>query len=143
MKTQEQILERIKELLPDDFLGFSTQDLIFALSFDNAKPYLKEGADQAAWDDGRLKTDDEVKAKMLDYMPFAWEKANNCRGISAARSMSHYASWVWLIGDEDKLGNLEDYEFYGKDSLVAICELYGWDHSQWDDGRRVNSDTED
>ncbi len=32
-----------------------------------------------------------------------------------------------------------DYEFYGKDNLVRICDLYGWDSSQWDDGRRVNN----
>ena len=71
-------------------------------------------------------------------MEFAWDKANNCRGISASRSIDHYSVWIWLLGDEDKLSDIRDYEYYGKPQLVEICELYGWDHSKWDDGVRTN-----
>lgn len=73
---------------------------------------------------------------MLDYMEFAWDKANNGRGISAMRSMHHYMAWTWMLGDD--LGNLLDYQYYGKDNLVKICKHYGWDHAKWDDGVRRN-----
>lgn len=84
---------------------------------------------------------ESILNEMLDYMSFAFEKANNFRGISASRSMSHYSAWTWLIGDD--FGNLLDYEYYGKDNLVEICEKYGWDHSQWDDGVRLNDEPVD
>ena len=50
--------------------------------------------------------------------------------------MCHYMAWVWLAGDD--LGDLTDYQYYGKDNLVKICDHYGWDSSQWDDGERTN-----
>lgn len=70
----------------------------------------------------------------IGYMPFAWDKANNGRGFSASRSMSHYQAWIWLAGDD--IGDLSEYDSYGKDNLVKICKHYGWDHSQWDNGVR-------
>ena len=78
--------------------------------------------------------------KMLDYMPFAWEKANDCRGLSAMRSISHFVAWTWLAGDVELSIQLEkDYEFYGKPHLIEICEHYGWDYKKWDDGERTNT----
>jgi hypothetical protein len=140
MRTDDEIVARIDALRPTDFLGFDTQDLIVVLPFERAKKYLKPDAPADQWHP-EPRDRESVLRKMRDYMPFAWEKANDCRGISASRSMSHYASWVWLLGDD--LGDLTDYEHYGKDNLVRICEKYGWDHKQWDDSRRVNSDMED
>ena len=100
---------------------------------------MKETVTEAAWADAGIVPRDRasVVAGMLEYMPFAWKKANDGRGLSAARSMSHFAAWTWLAGDD--LGDLTEYEFYGKDNLVRICEHYGWDPKKWDDGRRVNS----
>src|SRR5690606_39412432 len=100
-----------------------------------AKPDLMREATDEQWK--VLPRDrDSLLAEMERYMPFAWEKANNMRGLSANRSMAHYTSWTWLAGDD--LGDLLDYEFYGKDHLVRICEHYDWDHSRWDDGKRSN-----
>ena len=137
MRTQEQIVAKIESIKENDFFGFQTNDLLECLDFEHAKPYLKPEVTADQWK--TVPSDrDSVIARMKDYMEFAWDKANNCRGLSAGRSMAHYSAWVWLAGDEAAFGDLEDYEYYGKDNLVAICQLYGWDSSQWDDGERHN-----
>ena len=135
MRADDEILQRIEAIKSNDAFGFEITDLIHRLPFDLAKPYLKEGVSEDEWSPLPRDRDSLIK-EMLDYMPFAWEKANNERGISAYRNMCHYSAWTWLAGDD--LGDLHDYEFYGKDNLVRICEHYGWNHSHWDDGRRVN-----
>jgi hypothetical protein len=137
MRSDQEILDRIKQIKESghDWLGFEQSFLIIYLPFELAKPYLVEGTTPDQWEDVP-RDRDAVLAKMLDYMPFAWEKAVNRRGVSAGRSMNHYSAWVWLAGDD--LGNLNEYEFYGKDNLVKICEHYGWDPTRWDDGVRVN-----
>jgi len=134
-RTTAEIVARIETVRRRDGMGFEWHCLLMRLPFDAAKPYLKDTAPAADWETAPRDRESLV-AEMRDYMPFAWQKANNERGISASRSMSHYAAWTWLAGDD--LGNLTDYEHYGKDNLVRICEHYGWDHAQWDDGRRVN-----
>lgn len=143
MRTQKEILERIKEIEEHDFFGFQIENLIIRLNFKNAKPWLKNDAKESDWE---VKSSDpeDIKTEMLDYMSFAWDKANNFRGLSASRSMDHYTSWVWLMGDNDvkDIGNLQDYEFYGKDNLCRICEYYDWDANQWDDGVRLNEEPE-
>jgi len=135
-RTQDEIVARIKWLEPNDFLGFKTGDLIDALHYEHAKPYLKPEVTADQWKPSPIDRE-SVVARMLDYMPFAWEKAHNCRGISASRSIAHFESWIWLAGDD--LGDLSDYQFYGKDELRRICAHYGWDADQWDDGIRTNN----
>jgi len=136
MRTQEEILERIEKRRKDDFLNFEWPYYLDALTFENAKQYLKDEVTEA---DIHMKTEDEIRAEAIDYMEFAWEKANKCRGISANRSISHYIAWMWLLGyDDTELWR--DYEYYGKPQLVEICELLGLDHKQWDDGIRTNTD---
>lgn len=133
MRTDKEIIERVNAISHSDFFGFESADLITCLPFNSAKPFLKEGVTEEEWQPDPRDRESVLK-RMVDYMPFAWEKANNERGISAGRSMSHYSAWIWLAGDD--LGNLNRYNYYGKDNLVKICEFYGWDSSQWDDGIR-------
>ena len=139
MRTDEEILARIEEIESEDFLGFARSDLIVCLPFDKAKKFLKEDVKESDWEVQPHDRESILKT-MLDYMPFAWEKANDFRGISASRSMSHYGAWIWLAGDD--LGDLSDYQFYGKDKLVMICDHYGWDYAQWDDDIRLNEEPE-
>lgn len=138
MRTDEEILARIKELEARDALGFESIDLKGCLSFEKVKPFLKDGVtDWTATPKDRK----SILKEMEDYMSFAWEKANGCRGISAWRTLAHYKSWVWLLDDqeaEDAFGDLDNYEHYGKAQLIRICEHFGWDHSKWDDDVRVN-----
>ena len=137
MKTDDEILARIEARKGEDFFGFEIGDLLIRLPFNLAKPYLNDEAKEEDWKVAPRDRDSVLK-EMHEYMSFAWDKANNCRGLSAGRSMCHYMAWVWLVGDDEVFGDLTEYEFYGKDNLVKICQHYGWDSSQWDDGERHN-----
>jgi hypothetical protein len=140
-RTDEEILQRIDERKGGDLFGFEVDEYSEFLSYEAAKPFLKDGVKKSEWDEGKLKKDKEsIKAIMLNYMPFAWSKANDCRGISAGRSLQHYQAWLWMAGDF--ISGLMNYEHYGKEKLIEICNLYGWDYKQWDDGVRVNSEME-
>ena len=75
-----------------------------------------------------------VKGDMFAYLPFAWDKANHCLGLSAARSMEHMSSWLWLLGHDRASEQVLEYDLYGKPWLRAVCEAFGWDWRQWDDG---------
>ena len=139
MRTYEEIVDRINKLKPHDkIMGFKTPDLVLCLPYKYAKEFLRPEVTSDEWEEGKTYPVDResIIKQMEEYMPYAWEQANNCRGISASRTMGHYSAWVWLVGDD--LGDLNEYEYYGKDHLVRICEHYGWDHTQWDDGIREN-----
>jgi hypothetical protein len=142
-RTSEEILARLKEIEGSDFFGFQRSDLIDYLPFNEARPFLKEGVTADQWAQVMKSRDAEsIKARMLEYMPFAWDKANNCRGLSAARSVEHMKAWLWLLNDPlgDRLDDL--YQHYGKPCLRAICENYGWYWRQWDDGKWRNDEDE-
>jgi hypothetical protein len=134
MRTQDDIIQRIESRKENDFMGFEVPFYLDMLTFENAKQYLVDDAVEANWT--QLSAND-IKAKAIDYMAFAWKKANNCRGISAGRSISHYIAWLWLLG-EDGFDDMEDYEYYGKPQLIRVCEYLGLDHTLWDDGVRTN-----
>ena len=134
MKTQDEIVNRILERKDNDFFGWEIECLISYLIFENAKQFLKNDVTEMEWK-RETKTPKQV---MKDYMPFAWEKANDKRGLSAGRSMCHYKAWLWLDGDEEIYPMLEDYNFYGKPQLIEICNYLGIDPSEYDDGVREN-----
>lgn len=135
-RTQEEILKRIEERKVDDFLAFEIGEYVDFLDFNHAQPFLKEGTKKEDW---KYLTD-PIK-KMREYMDFAWDKANGCRGISANRSISHMVAWLWLAGEDEFLKELEDieYEHYGKEKLIAICNKYKIDWKKYDDGIRTNT----
>jgi hypothetical protein len=138
MKAESEIIARIEARKDRDIFGFEWPYYLDLLPFEAAKPYLKEDATGEDW---KVKTLDEIRAEAVEYMSFAWDKANNCRGISASRSISHYQAWLWALGaDETWVDGLSDYQFYGKPQLVEICNYLGLDSKQWDDGIRSNSE---
>jgi len=137
MTTQEEIVKRIEAISGVDFFGFEKSDLLSYLDFEHAQPYLKATATATDW--GEAEDQSQVRNKMLDYMPFAWEKACGCRGLSAARSLNHFSAWLWIAGNEELAESIRDYEYYGKPQLIEICKWLGVDHQQWDDGMRTNS----
>ena len=58
-----------------------------------AVPYILE--DDWEKDKGKASvTDESIRTELVDYIEFAWDKANNCRGISAGRSIPKYSSNV-------------------------------------------------
>ena len=145
MRTQDEIVARIDERKQGDPFGFEWHEYFtMGLDFAHAQPFFGKDAevDEEGWDDPL--TDDQIHAKMEAYMPFAWDKANNCRGISASRSVQHYVAWLWMVGEDELAAwcadDVANYEHYGKEILIRICEHFGWDWEQWDDGVRRNTD---
>ncbi len=138
-RTQAEIVARAHDLCKTLFGGMTIGDFLDWLDFEHAKPFIKVEVTPEEW----AKISAEVKpirVQMAEYMPFAWEKANNCRGLSAGRSIQHYQNWLWLLGEDALVNEIEHYEYYGKDQLTRVCEFLGLDARQWDDGVRTNTD---
>lgn len=140
MRTQEEIVQRIEDRRDKDLFGFEVAEYLVALDYEHAKPYLNPDVTEDEWQPS-LRDDSAVRDWAIDYMDFAWEKANNCRGISAWRSLAHYVAWLWLLGDDELWPKIEKYEYYGKPQLREICGYFGLDPDKWDDGVRVNTDS--
>lgn len=127
MRTQDEIVARYEERKESDMFGFETDEYLYVLDLEHARPYLVIDSE---WAEPEL-TKESLLEKMKDYMSFANEKADNERGISASRSIMHYIAWIWLLGDDDFLEQVEaafedDYEPYGKPILAMIEKEYGW-----------------
>ena len=139
-RKQNEILARIARVQDMDWMGTTTNDLMKWLDFENAKEFLKEGVSAEKWAEltkYRLAPLDEVRK----YLPFAWDKANNCRGLSAGRSLDHMKAWLWLAGYADTVtALLEDYDLYGKPQLIFCSELVGFDWRQHDSGDWVSDE---
>lgn len=141
IRSQDEICALINSFTRmDDFFGVKKGDLIFYLDWEHAKPFLKCSEEEWKTREGQ---DKSPVQEMKSYMPFAWDKANNFRGLSAGRSLDHYAVWLWLIGEEEIPKRFANYQFYGKDQLKDICDFLGLDHTIWDDGVRKNEEGQD
>jgi len=140
MRTDQEILAQIEATESMDWIGTQANELVSYLSFDAAKPLLKPEAREAAWGEVVPRDNESVTAQILGYMPFAWDKANNCRGISAGRALDHMRVWLWMLSNDKAAEFFSFYDYYGKPQLRAICEAFGWDWKQWDNGQWSNSE---
>ncbi len=138
-RTQEEIVKRIKDVSEEDFLSFERSIYYPFLDYKHVLYFTKPGTTEEDWGTQMKPTREVILGEMVKYMSFAWEKANGCRGISAERSNYHFVAWLWLLNDGflEKMEDVE-YEHYGKERLIAICEEYDWGWQQWDDGVRTN-----
>lgn len=137
-RTQDEIAAQMEAWKSEDWMGTKLGDLVTYLDFEHAKPYLKDSVTEESWQYKEC-TRENIITEMKDYLSFAWEKANNFRGISAGRSMDHYEAWNWLL-NEPAIANFSSYEFYGKDHLVKVGEYLGIDTANLDDGVRQNEE---
>lgn len=137
MRTQEEIVARINDQASEDFLGTQRSELLSRLDWSHAKEFLKPDLQEEKWGPLPLSREDhEVRRSALEYLEFAWGKANDCRGLSAQRSIDHYRAWFWLLGDEEMMAELgKGHAMYGKPQLVKISEKLGVDWRKFDDGR--------
>lgn len=148
MRSQVEIAEQFRKRVEQDFLGFEVNDYLIRLDYKHAKEFLKETVTAEQWNDQTARvanqTDEGLRNEMREYMEFAFEKANGCRGLSANRSLCHYYAWAWLLGDDALVNALEnsEYCYYGKPQLVTIAERLGVDWKKLDDGHWVNSEYE-
>jgi len=143
MRSIEEIFAKANDASFADFFGTRVGDLVEWLPFDKAREWLKPESTEEDWTKAgfpRPRTDDEVIGQIKSYMPFAWEKANGCRGLSAGRSLCHMSAWLWLLGVDDAVEQLDEYSHYGKPQLRAICEAFGIDWHALDDGIWRNSE---
>jgi hypothetical protein len=116
------------------------EDVLEFLSFEDSKEFynkdyvekIEAGKEKHEFTEYTVKN---VKNKMIVYMDFAWRKANDERGLSASRSVSHYRNWYWLLCDDSiNFSDLEDnYEPYGKPILVEMCKFLELDISLYED----------
>lgn len=127
---QETIAQRYRERTEHDMFGFETLEYLQFLDYDHAKPFIRDDIPENDWNHRPFSRDDVLK-QMKDYMPFAIEKAEGERGISANRSIMHYVAWTWLAGDEKFSQEIErefnfNYHSYGLPILKRIADHYGW-----------------
>lgn len=135
MRTQDEIVARLKAGVEDDLFGFATDVLLDALDFEHAQPFLKEGVTPEQWNVKReadgfgrelqfpLLREEDLKAAALDYLKFAWSKAQDHRGISAERSVTKLFEFCWLLGLDTQKIRAAEYRNYGCPMLKVISEL--------------------
>lgn len=145
MRTQDEIVAELRKADGElsDFFGTKSSDALEFLDFEHAKEFLKPEATAQEWESVvKPITRDAIVKKISDYMAFAFEKANNCRGLSANRSISHMEGWLWILGDEDLRREFDsiEYEHYGKEKLIFLCEHFGIDFKSLDNGIRTNGE---
>lgn len=142
-RSEAAILARIAATEGADFLGVIRGDLIEGLSFASAKPYLQDSVTEDQWNMAAAEFKPPLD-QAREYLAFAWEKANNCRGISAGRSVQHFESWLWLAGaDGFDAVSVTEYRFYGKPNLVIASTALDVDWRAMDDGRWDNFEGSD
>lgn len=159
-RDMSEIVARMEQTKKRDPFGFEWHEYAAFVPFEDIKKHLKEGADitEEQWESDRHDPyPDFIRQKLIDYMPFAWDKANNRRGISSSRSIMHMIAWTWLIGDDRLTAALEHamygdhnrldlkaipYCYYGKPQLVMVCDHYGIDWRALDDDEWTNHESE-
>lgn len=138
-RTQKEIVSRIEAVRETDLFGAQTGDLVCFLEYEHAKQFLTEGTTKEQWDTSTSGVVSPARC-IAEYMAFAWDKANNRRGLSAARSIDHMVTWLWLDGKDELAAQIEHYDYYGKPQLVAVCNEYGIDWKALDDGEWVDNE---
>lgn len=139
-RTHDEIIARLHAVKDSDWLGTQSNDLLVRLPFELAQPFLKAGAKIEDFANGWPFDDVDPMARAKDYLPFAWDKANNCRGISAGRSIEHFMTWLWLAGKDKQVALLNNYDHYGKPQLVMVSVMCDFDWRKADNGEWVNEE---
>lgn len=133
LRSKEEVIEKIRKVNSENnFLDFRTDVLLEYLDFESAKEFYKEEYAEKV-NSGEIKheyvTDlKECAQDFLDYMGFAWMKAQDERGISASRSIQKLGAWLWLMNREDLEKTINDddlYNPYGAPALIEVCKQLG------------------
>lgn len=129
-RTADAIVERV--LASRSFFGFDAEVLLSVITFENAKRLLPEPPDKPEdWGEVVPNTEEGLTAAAKDYMDFAWDKAEDHRGISAGRSVEKMTAYMWLLGKDDLVARIErddiPYTNYGAPVLREISREMGWD----------------
>lgn len=111
------------------------------------RPYLPEEYKPGLEGNAQPLTEEAVKAEMLEYLKFGFEKAINHRGLSAGRTIEKLRTWLWILEDEELVAFLDDdrnYVNYGMPMLKRVAAKYNFpipdDAQGWDDGKPCHRD---
>lgn len=129
MRTIEEIRTRLEEALddPHDMFGAKAERLIAALPFEEAvSAGLNPSIDEEEWAKRATLTEDSILAAFVDYLPFAMGKADDHRGLSAARSIQHMEAFVFLLGDDADVNDFADMNYvpYGVPMLKWMADRF-------------------
>ena len=141
-------LKELKKFIDEnDSLGMTFSDYIDFLPFEEAKKYFTDKYIKDVKSGKEVYTQKEyseeaIIEEMRDYLEFAWDKANACRGLSAGRSLQHYRNWFYALGSEfdDFATAIAKYEYYGKPWLWLITELFNLDPKKFDEDGWTSGD---
>lgn len=126
MRTQEELVARMRASALDDLFGFAREVIFPFLSLENAKEFTKkpELLTPETWTQPR--DEEAVKKELASYMEFAWGKVENHRGLSANRSVTKLSTLVWILGDDITCKAVHEAEYaqYGAPMLAIICKAY-------------------
>jgi len=119
MRTVNEIKERVEQQRKDyiDSVMIQTCGGIHPL-----QEYVPEFFIEGHQDKATPLTRENIIAQMQDYIDFAFEKAENQRGISAERSIWKFKQWLWVL--EDDSIPTDNYCDYGIEILKCITEKY-------------------
>jgi hypothetical protein len=130
-RTLEEIADHIRNT--KDFFGVTAGDLKPYLPFrlyERAGLKLAEGSTEADINqDVKSLTDEVLRAEILGYLYFAWEKCNDKRGLSVCRSIDHFRAWTFALGDEEAYAFLQDeknFPMYGRPMLEFLSKRFGY-----------------
>jgi len=134
LRTQDEIVAKLDDNTRERFMDFTPDVLVPALEWEFAKKYLKEDyVEKVEKEEEKFNDTSDIKTivqEFLDYMVFAWGKAENQRGLSASRSINKLSAWLWLLNREDLVNTIEDdslYNPYGAPALIEVCNQLGID----------------
>jgi hypothetical protein len=72
-------------------------------------------------------TEEEVKLQLARDVAFGFEKALDCRGISASLMYNVVKMWMWILEDHELAEETDsDYAQYGLPFLKAVAVKYGF-----------------
>jgi len=122
----EDIVQRIEQIKAGDFFGENTALLVTFLSFEDAKPYLKDEALQSQWE----QKDNEHLRELFTYYKTWWaQKVTDGRGISVHRGRERLVELLFLAGVEgwEVLRDM-DGGWYQEDAYNWTADIFGWPH---------------
>lgn len=133
MKTRERVTEEIQggrksgcEFIDSRDYARLTPYFQSAEGFDMLGFSLKEGAE---FEESKAWTRENIIEDLKGDVSFAFEKANNQRGISANLMYEVVKMWMWVFDDE--LADYDDYYDYGIPFLKQVAAKYELPDESW------------
>lgn len=137
MKTIEQIRERYND---EDRKAKAIFDFGSEVLGQYLPEYWKEEAREEMLKERPLE-EEAVRAKAIDYLHFAFDKALDHRGLSASRSVLKMREYAWILDLDEAVAFADDdanYPNYGVPVLKKMAQALGVEMPEsiaaWPDG---------